>query len=346
VMLGAGRVSVSAPRVDDRRDKKKFTSSILPPYMRKSPKFQELIPCLYLKGVSTGSFQEAFRCILGDEAKGLSSNVVQRLTHKWQEEYRQWCRRDLSTHEYLYVWADGVNFSIRLEEENLSCLVVLGARADGTKEVLAISDGYRESKESWLDVLRDLRDRGLRAPLLAIGDGALGFWTALPEVFPTTKEQRCWVHLLGNVLDKLPKRLQPKAKRMLHDIMNAETKKDAKDAMKDFKNRFEATHPKSVNSLFRDEERLHSFFDFPAEHWVHLRTTNVIESVFATVKSRTKRTKGAGKRAAGLAMAFKLITSAEKRWRKLNKISRCFELANGVEFIDGIPVKQAESDAA
>ena len=258
---GTGTVEVRAPRVDDRRPDHRFTSSILPPYMRRSPKVEEVLPVLYLRGLSTGDFKEALGALLGEKASGLSASSIARMTSSWEEEYRSFRQRDLSAEDYVYVWADGVHFRVRLEDDRLCTLVLLGVRRDGTKELIAVEDGYRESAESWASVLRDLKRRGLRAPVLAIGDGALGLWRAIRDVWPETREQRCWVHRLRNVLDKLPKRLQAKAKRALHEIMC-----------------------------------LLSFFDFPAEHWQHLGTTNAVESTSATVKLRQRVTKGAGSR--------------------------------------------------
>ncbi len=299
VTLGAGTVEVAAPRVNDRRvvegTRQRFTSEILPPYMRRSPKVAEVLPVLYLRGLSTGDFQEALRALLGAEATaGLSPSVISRLTGAWEEEYRAWRRRDLSDRDYVYVWVDGVHFRIRLEEDRLCALVVIGVRPDGTKELVAIEDGYRESTESWAALLRDLTRRGMRPPVLAVGDGALGFWAAARDVWPDTREQRCWVHRLANVLDKLPKRLQPKAKAHLREIMNAESRAAAQEEIERFREEYGAKYPKAVASLVRDQDQLLAFFDFPAEHWKHLRTTNPVESTFATVRLRQRVTKGAG----------------------------------------------------
>jgi putative transposase len=319
VSLGAGPVEFQAPRVDDRRSDHRFTSRILPPYMRRSPRLDDALPVLYLCGLSSGDFEEAIPVLLGADAAGFSPSTITRLTRVWQEEYEGWCKRPLTDKEYVYVWADGVYFGVRLgEDKQLACLVLVGVLPDGTKEVIALQDGYRESTDSWLSLLRDLKQRGMPAPRLAIGDGALGFWAALRQVYPGTKEQRCWVHKIANILDKLPKRVQPRAKDMLHEIMYAPDRQSALEDIERFSQEFEAKYPKAVECLLKDQDELLTFFDFPAEHWIHLRTTNPIESTFSTVKVRTKRTKGAGSRKAGLAMAFKLLLGAERRWRKIN----------------------------
>ena len=278
VTVGSGTIEVEAPRVDDRRNGERFTSKILPPYMRRSPKVAEVLPLLYLRGLSTGDFREALPVLLGKDAAGLSPTAITRLIGGWQEEYEAFRRRDLSEQEYVYVWVDGVHFRIRLEDDRLCTLVMIGVRRDGKKDLLAVEDGYRESSESWGSVLRDLKKRGLRPPLLAVGDGALGFWKAVRDAWPETKEQRCWVHRLANVLDKLPKRLQGKAKRMLNEIMNAEKREDAEKEIERFAEEFEAKYPKSVASLRRDQDKLFTFYDFPAEHWQHIRSTNAISA--------------------------------------------------------------------
>lgn len=297
---------------------------------------------LYLRGLSTGDFREALPVLLGEEGAGLSPAAITRLLSVWQEEYATWGKRSLGDRDYVYVWADGVHFGVRLEEERLACLVLIGARPDGTKEVIAIEDGYRESTESWLSLLRDLNKRGMRAPELAVGDGALGFWAALREVFPTTKEQRCWVHKIANVLDKLPKSQQPKAKALLHEAMNAPSRKECDQAIDDFVEAYGAKYPKAAKSLTADRDKLVTHFDFPAEHWQHLRTTNPIEATFATVKLRQRVTKGAGSRAAGLAMAFKLMLAAERSWRRLNGAELLPLVRAGVPFRDGVRVEREE----
>ena len=348
VTLGSGTIEVRAPRVDDRRRhesgaRQRFRSQILPPYMRRSPKVAEVLPILYLRGLSTGDFKEGLAALLGDEASGLSPTAITRLTAAWQADYETFQKRDLSDRDYVYVWADGVHFRIRLEEDRLCALVMIGVRPDGTKELIAISDGYRESTESWATLLRDLKRRGMRAPVLAVGDGALGFWKALRDVWPETREQRCWVHRIANVLDKLPKRLHAKAKAALHEIMRAETRKAAGQAIACFEADYGAKYPKAVASLRRDEAELLAFFEFPAEHWQHLRTTNVIESPFATVRLRPRVTKGAGSRQKGLFMAFKRLLMAEQRWRRINGAHLIPLVRARVRFIDGA---QAEGRSA
>jgi len=336
VSLGAGPIDFQVPRVDDRRPAHGFTSRILPPYMRRSPRLNEALPVLYLRGLSTGDFEEAIPALLGAEAAGFSASTITRLTRVWQEEQEGWCKRPLTGKEYVYVWADGVYFGVRLgEDKQLACLVLVGALPDGTKEVIALQDGYRESTESWLSLLRDLKRRGMPAPSLAIGDGALGFWAALRQVYAGTKGQRCWVHKIANILDKLPKRVQPRAKDMLHEIMYAPDRQSAKEDIQRFEQEFQAKYPKAVECLLKDQDELLTFFGFPAEHWSHLRTTNPIESTFSTVKARTKRAKGAGSRKAGLAMAFKLLLGAEKHWRKLNAPHLVALVQAGATFADG-----------
>jgi putative transposase len=335
VQLGAGSIKIKAPRVNDRRPDHRFTSKILPPYMRRSPRLDEALPVLYLRGLSTGDFLEALEALLGPEATGFSATTITRLLKTWQDDYQAWRKRSLEGQEYVYVWADGVYFNVRLEEDRLACLAIVGVRPDGRKEVIALEDGYRESTESWASVLRDLKRRGMPAPILAIGDGNLGFWAALREVYPETQEQRCWKHKVANVLDKLPKRLQARAKEMLHQIMYAPDRESALEEITLFSEEYEARYPKTLETLTKDRDRLLTFFDFPAEHWIHLRTTNPIESTFATVKARTKKTKGAGSRKAGLAMAFKLLLAAEKRWRRVNAPHLVALVRAGVAFPNG-----------
>ncbi|GAA3380751.1 IS256 family transposase [Streptomyces sannanensis] len=323
VTTAAGTVEVRAPRVNDKRvddttgERKRFSSAILPPWCRKSPKISEVLPLLYLHGLSSGDFVPALEQFLGSSA-GLSPATVTRLTAQWQADHTAFMDRELSATDYVYVWADGVHLRIRLEEAKAAVLVLMGVRADGTKELIAMTDGYRESSEAWAGLLRDCARRGMRAPVLAVGDGALGFWNALSEVFPDTRHQRCWVHKTANVLDALPKSAQPAAKRAIQEIYNAEDKEHAARAVRDFERAYGAKYPKVVKRITDDEDELLAFFDFPAEHWIHLRTTNPIESTFATVRLRTKVTRGAGTRAAGLAMVFKLIESAQARWRAVN----------------------------
>jgi putative transposase len=335
VHLGAGTVKLRAPRVNDRRPDHRFSSQILPPYMRRSPRLEEALPVLYLRGLSTGDFSEALEALIGPEAAGFSATTITRLLKVWQEEYQAWRKRSLEGKDYVYIWADGVYFNVRLEQDRLACLMIIGVLPDGRKEVIAIEDGYRESTESWASLLRDLKRRGMPAPVLAVGDGALGFWAALREVYPETQEQRCWKHKIANVLDKLPTRLQPRAKDMLREIMRAPDRESALEDMARFCQEFSARYPKAVETLTKDQEQLLTFFDFPAEHWIHLRTTNPVESPFATVKARTKVTKGAGSRKAGLAMAFKLLLAAERHWRRVNAPHLVALVRAGVKFPNG-----------
>ncbi len=345
ILTGLGPVEVRRPRVDDRRvddagRRFRFTSKILPPYLRRTKSLDELVPWLYLKGISTGDFPEALGALLGPKADGLSATNICRLKRIWEDEWKDWSQRDLSDKQYVYVWADGIYFNIRLEDEanRKQCILVLmGATADGRKELIGITEGYRESEQSWLELLRDLQSRGLREdPKLAIADGALGFWAACRKVWPTTREQRCWVHKTANVLNKLPKSVQPKSKAMLHEIWQAQTRADADEAFDLFVTTFEAKYPKAAECLTKDRDVLLAFYDFPAEHWIHLRTTNPIESTFATVRLRHRRTKGSGSRTACLTMVFKLALSAEKRWRLLNGSALLPEVIRGVRFVDGI----------
>jgi transposase-like protein len=340
ILTGIGPVEVKQPRVQDRRpaeQREKFSSAILPPYLRKTKSIEELIPWLYLKGISTGDFSEALAAILGPQAKGLSATTVTRLKAVWAEEYDAWSKRSLAGKHYVYVCADGVHFNIRLEEDRQCILVLMGATADGHKELIALGDGFRESEQSWKALLLDCQARGMSlAPSLAVGDGALGFWKALRQVFPSTREQRCWVHKTANVLDKLPKAQQPKAKAMLHDIWQAETKAAAEKAFDLFVATYEAKYAKAVGCLVKDREELLAFYDFPAQHWVHVRTTNPIESTFATVRLRTAKTKGSGSRSACLTMVFKLMESAAKKWRLLNGSPLLAKVIAGVRFVDGV----------
>jgi len=334
LVTGAGALKVRAPRVHDRREGHRFSSYILPKYARRSPKVADVLPVLYLRGLSTGDFAPALEEFFGSDA-GLSGSSITRLVETWTDEYQAFAGRDLSGSDYVYVWADGVHFRIRLAEDRLCCLVVIGVKTDGTKELLACSDGYRESAESWADVLRDLKERGMGAPRVAVGDGALGFWAALGDVFPDTVEQRCWVHKTANILDALPKRLHRQAKAAIHEIYQAETRRDANTGIDEFIRIYSDKYPKAVNKLTKDRDVLLTFYDFPAAHWVHLRTTNPIESTFATVKARTKVTKGAGSRQRGLVMAYKLLDAAQDRWRKVNSPELVALVQAGIEFKDG-----------
>jgi transposase-like protein len=349
ITTAAGRVEVRAPRVNDKRvdeatgERCRFRSSILPPWARKSPKVAEVLPLMYLHGMSSGDFAPALAEFFGSAA-GLSPSVITRLTTQWQAEQRAFTERDLHDRDFVYVWADGVHFNVRLEEDRLCCLVIVGVRVDGTKELVAIADGYRESTESWADVLRDLKRRGMRAPVLAVGDGALGFWGALREVFPATRAQRCWVHKIANVLSALPKSAQPGARRALAEIRDAEDREHAVRAADAFAHDYGAKWPKAVAKIVDDLEVLLAFFDFPAEHWGHLKTTNPIESTFATVRLRTKVTKGPGSRAAGLAMAFKLIEAAQDRWRAVNGPHLVALVRAGARFEKGVIVEREHQD--
>lgn len=346
VTTGAGLLKVARPRVNDKRvvagQRQRFKSLILPPYLRKSKAITELLPALYLRGLSTGDFREGLAAILGDNAPGLSPSVITRLTTAWQAEYAQWKTRSLADRDYVYVWADGVHFNVRLEDERLAALVLIGVRPDGTKEVIALEDGYRESTESWLALLRDVKSRGMQAPVVAVGDGALGFWAAIREVYPETLEERCWVHKIANVLDKLPKSLQPKAKAKLHEMMASPTRKDCEQRIKDFVEEYGAKYPKATKSLESESDKLMTHFAFPAEHWLHLRTTNPIESTFATVKLRQRVTKGAGSRNAGLAMAYRLLILAEQSWRSCNGSALLPLVRAGEKFKDGVRVERGK----
>jgi putative transposase len=344
IVTGAGALEVEQPRVRDNSPSKdermQFSSAILPPYLRRSKAIEEFIPWLYLRGISTGDFSEALQVLLGEQAKGLSPNVIVRLKEQWTTEYEQWNRRDLTGKHYVYLWADGIHVNVRLEdtENKRQCLlVVLGATADGHKELIAVMDGYRESEQSWRELLVDLQQRGLTlAPQLATGDGALGFWAALRKVYPQTREQRCWVHKTANVLNNMPKSVQPRAKADLHEIWMAETRVQANQAFDKFLAKYEAKYEAACACLRKDRDVLLAFYDFPAEHWKHLRTTNPIESAFATIRLRHRRTKGNGTRKTSLAMMFKLAQAAQKRWRRLNGHEQLDLLLQGRVFVDGV----------
>jgi putative transposase len=339
VQTGIGAVAVKAPRVRDRAGQVRFASSILPPYLRRTRTIEELLPWLYLKGISTGGFSEALAALLGRDAPGLSAGTISRLKAVWQEEHVQWEKRSLAHKRYVYLWVDGIHFGVRMEEANQCILVVMGATADGKKELVALTDGFRESEQSWKDVLLDLKRRGLKHdPQLAIGDGALGFWKALPQVFGSTRDQRCWVHKTANVLNKLPKHLQPKAKSDLHQIWMAATRDDAHRAFATFVQTYEPKYPKATECLAKDRDALLAFYDFPAAHWIHLRTTNPIESTFATVRLRTVKSRGCGSRASILSTVFKLAQSAEQRWQKLRGAEMLGKVITGVQFRNGVEV--------
>jgi transposase-like protein len=338
ILTGVGPLPIRQPRVRHKRaSAKRFTSAILPPYLRRVPSIDALIPALYLKGVSTGDFTEALTAILGEGAAGLSATNIVRLKKVWEEEYRDWSKRDLSGKHYVYLWADGIYFNVRLENDRICMLVLIGALPDGTKEMVAILDGFRESADSWAELLRDLKRRGLmKPPALALGDGALGFWKALDEVFPKTRRQRCWVHKTANILDKMPKSVQPHAKRMIHEMYMAPTKQDALEAYEAFLANYQAKYPRSCQCLEKDFDDLFTFYDFPAEHWQHLRTTNPIESTFATVRLRTRRTKGCGSTAATLTMTYKLGCEAQQHWRRLNGFQQIAKVVEGRRFVNGV----------
>ena len=341
LVSGAGLLEIELPRVDDRvlenTEEPRFQSSLVPPYLRRTKNIEELVPYLYLKGISTGDFTGVLEKLTGERVLGFSPESVVRLKQVWEADYKVWINRDLSTSEYVYFWVDGIYFNVRLADERQCLLVIIGAKKDGTKELVAVEDGFRESKESWQSVLRDLKRRGLsRGPRLAIGDGALGFWAALNEEYPDTQTQLCWVHKTANALDKLPQSLQGKAKQMIHNIYLSPTKKEGEKAFDSFVQDFELKYPKAVDTLMKHRDRLLTFYDFPAEHWPSIRSTNVIESTFATVRLRTKKTKGCGSRIATLTMVYKLAESAEKRWRKLRGHKKMAAVRNGVQFKDGV----------
>jgi len=340
VLTAVGPVEVRVPKVRDRSGTGvKFNSALVPPFVRRSQRVSAALPWLYLKGISTGDMREALTVLVGEQAKGLSPNVVSRLKGEWAAEYGAWMKRDLAASRYVYWWADGIHTGLRQEDDARQCLlVIIGVRPDGSKELVTIGDGLRESKQSWLDVLRDLSDRGLTVgPRLAVGDGALGFWAALDELYPQTRRQRCWVHKTGNVLNALPKALQARAKADLHEIWMAPTRAQAIAAFDHFLKTYRAKYPKAADKLVKDRDALLAFYDFPAEHWIHLRTTNPIESTFATVRHRTTRTKNCVSRSTFLGLAFKLIQEAQKSWRRIRGVERIDEILAGIVFKDGVP---------
>ena len=350
VLTSAGAVEVTVPRVNDKRtdpatgERQRFSSAILPPWARKTPQVTEVLPLLYLHGLSSGDFVPALAQFLGTGA-GLSSSVITKLTQTWTAEAAAFAARDLAGADYVYLWVDGIHLGIRLGEGKLCLLVMIGVRADGRKELVALADGYRESAESWADLLRDCKRRGMRAPVLAVGDGALGFWKAVREVFPEARAQRCWFHKIANVLGALPRSAHPGAKKALAEIWNAEDKDHAHAAVKAFAAAYGAKFPKAAAKITGDEDELLAFYDYPAEHWVHLRTTNPIESTFATVRLRTKITKGHGSKAAALAMAFKLIESAQRRWRMVNAPHLVALVRSGAVFVNGKHVERPEEQS-
>lgn len=353
IVTGIGAVGVRQPRVRDREAGRgdgariRFASTLLPPYARRTKSLEVLIPILYLKGVSTGDFEEVLAALVGKDAPGLSASTIARLKEGWTEEHERWCGRDLSAKRYVYFWVDGIHLEARLEGQAQCILVIIGATPEGKKELVGLVDGVRESAESWRDLLLDLKRRGLAiAPELAVADGALGFWKALGEVWPTTREQRCWVHKTANVLNKLPKSLHARAKRALQQIWMAETKSDALAAFDAFVQTYGVKYEKAVECLIKDRDVLLAFYDFPAEHWKHLRTTNPIESTFATVRHRTIRSKGCLSNRTALAMVFKLVEAAQKSWRRLRGYNQLPKLIQGVKFTDGIEVVRPQNQAA
>lgn len=344
ILTGIGPLAVRQPRIRDRAapgERIHFSSAIIPPYLRRSRSMDELIPWLYLKGISASQMQDALGRLVGEAVENLSASVVLRLKEEWTAELNAWRERDLGAAHYVYFWADGIYFNVRLEDERQCILVVVGATAEGKKELVAIQDGYRESEHSWYELLLDLKKRGLTVgPRVAVGDGALGFWGALRKAYPGTREQRCWVHKTANVLDKLPKGLQERAKDALHEVWMAENRAGAEAAVEAFTMKYAAKYPRATECLVRDIDELLTFYDFPAEHWVHLRTTNPIESTFATVRLRHQRTKGSGSRIACLAMVFKLVQSAERYWRRLNGAHFLPEVIQGTKFVDGLIISR------
>jgi transposase-like protein len=347
IQTGVGPVTVKVPKVRSRDGNPvSFRSALVPPYVRKSASLEAALPWLYLKGISTGEMQPALEVLVGSDAKGLSASTVSRLKQQWREDYEGWRHRRLDKDEWAYIWADGIYSGLRAERQRLCALVIVGVNERGEKHFLAIEDGIRESTQSWREVLLDLKSHGLQAPELAIGDGALGFWAALEEVFPATRAQRCWMHKTGNVLNALPKSVQPKAKSALHEIWQAATREDAERAFDQFIVTYEAKYPKATACLLKDRESLMTFYDFPAVHWQHLRTTNPIESTFATIRHRTTRTKGCVTRDSMLHMMFKLGECAEKNWRKLRGFAYLAKVVAGVKFINGEEIEQQNQVAA
>lgn len=348
IQTGIGDVEIKVPKVRDRSGSGiKFGSSLLPPYLKRSKSIEELIPWLYLKGISTGDYSEALCALLGKNAKGLSANTISRLKAQWLDEHNQWQHQDLSQKRYVYFWADGIYSNVRMDDR-LCLLVIIGVTEHGKKELVAIEDGYRESSDSWEELLINLKQRGLvKPPKLAVGDGAMGFWKAISKVFPDCRHQRCWVHKTANILNKLPKPIQPKVKAALQDIWMAETRSDAYKAFDNALERFGAKYTRAMDCLKKDKEELLAFYEFPAEHWIHIRTTNPIESAFATVRLRTKKSKNCGSRETTLAMVYKLMQSAEKRWIKIRGFGLLTLVVNNVKFKDGLQVsEQSDRDAA
>jgi putative transposase len=351
IQTGIGPVKVKVPKIRDKSGQGiKFNSALLPPYLRKTKSVEEVLPWLYLKGISTGDFQEALQALLGSDASGLSASTISRLKRIWEEEHESWSQRNLKSKRYVYIWADGVYFNIRSETDRQCMLVIIGVTEQGRKEFIAIEDGYRESEQSWSELLLRIKAQGLRyAPELAVGDGAMGFWSALRKVYPKTVHQRCWVHKTANVLNKLPKSIQPKAKQALHEIWMAPTKREAYRAFDIAISTYSSKYPKAMECLEKDKEEMLAFYDFPSSHWQHIRTSNPIESTFATVRLRTAKTRGCVARNTILAMVYKLGQSAQKRWRRLRGFRLLADVIRGVQFKDGEPVgslKESESSRA
>jgi len=347
ILTGIGPVEVKVPKVRSRNGESVvFHSALVPPYVRKARRVEAALPWLYLKGISTGQMQEALEVLLGEEAKGLSAPVVSRLKREWEAEYTAWCRRALDKDRWVYLWADGIHSGLRAEGQKLCALVIIGVNERGEKHLLAIEDGVRESTQSWREILLDLKHRGLKdAAQLAVGDGALGFWAALDEVYPETAHQRCWVHKTANVLNALPKSVQPKVKKALREIWMAEDRASADKAFDHFVRTYKAKYPKAAECLKKDRESLLSFYDFPAEHWQHIRTTNPIESTFATIRHRTRKTKGCVSRSTMLTMIYKLGLCAEKRWRRIRGFAHLAKVIEGVTFKDGIEVNSSTEES-
>ena len=337
IQTGLGDIAVKIPKTRDRTHSGlKFNSTLIPPYLKRTQSIEDFLPWLYLRGISTGDFSESLQHLLGVDAAGLSPGTISRLKQGWEQDYQDWNRRDLSKKRYVYIWADGIHSNVRMDDR-LCLLVIIGSDAQGNKELIALSDGYRESAASWEETLLDLTQRGLTIPpKLAVGDGALGFWNALSKTWPQTAQQRCWVHKTANVMEKLPKSMQPKVKEALHNIWGAETRKEAETAFEHCIERFSPKYPKAMNCLAKDKTTLLAFYDFPAENWQHIRTTNPIESVFATVRLRTTRTKNCGSRNTTLAMAFKLVETAQKKWKRLRGYKHLADVIIGVQFTNGI----------
>lgn len=347
IQTGVGDVEVKVPKVRDRSGSGiKFNSNLIPPYLKRTKNLEEFIPWLYLRGISTGDMLPTLEGLLGEGVKGLSANTVSRLKEQWESDYKAWCKRDLSKRRFVYVWADGIYSNVRMDDR-LCLLVIMGSDSTGRKELLAVADGYRESEASWTDVINQLESQGLTMPpKLAVGDGALGFWKAITKKWPTTSTQRCWFHKTGNILNKAPKSVQPRMKEALQDIWMAETRKGAYKAFDAFICRYEAKYPKATECLAKDRDRLLAFYDFPAEQWPHIRTTNPIESVFATVRLRTDKCKNCGSRKTTLAMVYKLAITAQKKWRRLRGYKLLADVIQGVKFEDGVRVPEERQQEA